>query len=249
MKKGVIIFLFIIFLIIILAIGTLILIIRENLIKNNENYKGELATSKQQQNLSIFVLPAIPIITIISPENKPYSTNIILLNYSVTNEADSIWYNLDNGMNITINSPLQLTTTKGSHTLYLYANNSYGTTIKNISFFVNLSVEPTQPPSGRGSGGGGDRTGKAEPQENITTPQETFPNTTEQEIPKNITKKPGETPKTSREIITKFLIRLIFLALLMLLIIILIARIKRKLKKRKQKKKEKNILKPNFSYI
>jgi hypothetical protein len=144
---------------IILAIGTLI--IKENLIKNNKNYKGELATNKQQQNLSIFVLPAIPIITIISPENITYSTNTILLNYSIKNTLNSIWYNLNNEINITIDSPLQFTTIEGSHTLYLYANNSYGTATKNISFFVNLTAESTTTPEegnkggGGGSGGGG----------------------------------------------------------------------------------------------
>lgn len=157
-KKSTRIFLFIIILIIILAIGTLI--IKENLIKNNKNYKGELATNKQQQNLSIFVLPAIPIITIISPENITYSTNTILLNYSIKNTPDSIWYNLDNTINITIISPIYFVTTHGSHTLYLYANNTQGTASKSMSFSLDLTPTPQNPPQ---STGGGSRTTKEIP--------------------------------------------------------------------------------------
>lgn len=234
MKKSAIIFLFIIILAIIIAIGTLI--IKENLIQSNKDYKGELTTSKQPQNLSIFVLPTIPIITIISPENTTYSTSTILLDYSVTNKVNFIWYNLDNGMNITIDSPLQFTTTKGNHTLYLYANNSYGIATKSIIFFVNLTAEPTTPSEESGGSGGGSGGGIIE---NITTPQPSS-SITEQETPKDMTKSPEETPRTSKEIIIKFLISLLFLSLLIFLIIILITRIKRKLKKESKRKNRKS---------
>jgi hypothetical protein len=236
MKKSVRTFLFIISLIIIITIG---FPITKNLIKNNKIYEGELSeASPQPQNLSIFVLPATPIISIISPENKTYSTNTILLNYSITNDIDFIWYNLDNGINITINSPKSFDAAEGTNTLYLYANNSQGVSFKSIIFSVE--IESIQPPAnGGGSGGGGGS--KTEPLENITTPQENSKNiinTTEKETPKNITEteNPKETPKSSGLITIIFLISLLFLILLILLIIILITRIKKKLRKEIKRK-------------
>jgi len=169
-KKSTIILLFIIFLIIILAITTPT--IKENLIKNNEDYKGELDSSKPQ-NISIFVLPAIPIISIISPENITYTTNTILLNYSIKNTLNPIWYNLDNTMNITITSPLELTATQGSHILYLYANNTYDTSVKIISFFVDLTT-PTTPPQPKNNEGNRNIITPAEGIENITTCKKSF---------------------------------------------------------------------------
>ena len=202
MKKEIIILLLAI---LILILG---LIILENFEKNSE-YKGELGeASPRPQNLSVYVIPAIPILTIISPENITYSTSTILLNYSVTNEAESIWYNLDNGINTTINSPAYFSATEGSHILYLYANNSQGASFKSITFSVKIE---TQPPSVKNRGGVG-----------ITE------NETEQEIPKNTTENTEETPTISKWIIIKFVISLLFLILLFLLVIFLIARIKRK---------------------
>ena len=232
MKKRVIFFIIIIILIMIFVV----LVIQPSLIKNYGDFKGFLATSRRV-SLTVSPSPAIPIISIISPENTTYSTNTILLNYSITNEADSIWYNLDNGGNITINSPIFFDAAEGSHILYLYANNSQGTSVKSVIF--SIKIEIAQPPSGGGGGGGGgsggNKTGQQE--ENITESKEPSSNVTEQETPKNITKNPEETPRTPGGIIIKFLISLLFLVLLMLLVIILIAAIKRKLKKTRQKKK------------
>jgi len=235
-KKSVIIFLFIILLIIIISTGALTI---RNLTYDNNDYEGELAESKQQQNLSIFVLPTIPIISITSPENKTYSTNMILLNYSIANKADFIWYNLDNEINITIDSPLQFTATQESHTLYLYANNSEGTSVKSITF--SIKIETIQQPSGEGGGGGskgggtGNKTGQQE--ENITTSKEPSPNFTKQETPKNMTENQEETPRTTKQITINFLISWFFLILLITLVIILITIIKRKRDRKKRKAK------------
>lgn len=117
--------------------------------------------AQQPTDVSIFVLPGAPIIYIHSPENKTYYETSILLNYSIKNPLDNAWYSLDLSNNISLgnlsDNSLTFTTTQGSHTLYLFANNSYGTTKENTSFTV-LSQEP--PPSsssgsGGGSGGGG----------------------------------------------------------------------------------------------
>ena len=135
-----------------------------------DDYGGELAESKQQQNLSIFVLPSVPILTIISPEEKTYSAASILLNYSTKNAIDSIWYNLDNGENITLTSLLYFTASEGSHILYLYANNSEGLGAANISFSVHVGTIT----NGNGAPGGPGGAGKEPKQEENTTCQESW---------------------------------------------------------------------------
>ena len=95
--------------------------------------------SAQATNVSIFIMPAeLPTLTITSPENKTYIINTsLLLNYTATNE-DKVWYNLDNLENTTITSFVYFNTSQGSHTLYLYANNTDGNiTSRNITFIAN----------------------------------------------------------------------------------------------------------------
>ncbi len=232
MKKRVIIFIAVI---IITVIGALF--INKSFIEDSQDYlKGILETGKPQ-NISVFVLPAIPILTIISPENITYSTLTILLNYSAKN-AETVWYNLDSIENITITSPLYFNISEGPHILHLYAKNSLGESAKSVIF--SIKIEISQPPFGGSEGGGGGGGGGAEPlEENITTPQETQKNATGQETPENRTQKPEEKPTSTREITIKFLISLLFLVLLIILVILLIVIIKRKLKKEKQKKKKK----------
>ena len=101
---------------------------------------GEAVTGKALYSnlaLNITVTLPTPVLEIISPENETYLTNeSILINYSSTN-ADELWYNLDLGSNITLTEPVYLNVSQGFHILYIYANNSYGLTIKNISFVAN----------------------------------------------------------------------------------------------------------------
>jgi len=117
-----------------------ILILALPLIKSD--ITGDTVTGKasaQPTNVSVFILPATaPTLTIISPENKTYLTNIsLLLNYSSSN-ADYIWYSLDSSSNTTITSFLYFNTSQGEHTIFLYANNSAGNIASsNISFVAN----------------------------------------------------------------------------------------------------------------
>jgi len=93
----------------------------------------------QSTNVSIFVNPALPILTIASPKNETYLKNTsILLDYT-TSLSDNEWYNFDHGNNITISSAIYFNISQGSHTLYLFANNSQGTTTKNVTFVANLT--------------------------------------------------------------------------------------------------------------
>ena len=81
----------------------------------------------------------LPNLTIIKPENETYiTTKNLLLNYIASYE-DYVLYNIDNTANTTITGNTTFNTTETQHTLYLYANNTLGTTSKNATFFVNTT--------------------------------------------------------------------------------------------------------------
>ncbi len=123
---------------------------------------GEAITGKvadYNTNVSVFVEPGPPIIFLLSPQNKTYYSTQILVNYSIENNASSVWYNLDNTENITLTNSSQnsfyITTALGSHLLTIYANSSKGNSSVS-SFFEVSSVEtPTTTSSSGSSGGGG----------------------------------------------------------------------------------------------
>jgi hypothetical protein len=108
-----------------------------------QSITGEAVTGKALQSslaLNITVSLPIPVISIISPKNATYLINeSLLVNYSSVN-ADSLWYNLDLGSNITLNGPFYINVSQGPHTLYIYGNNTYQLTIENVSFVANSSL-------------------------------------------------------------------------------------------------------------
>ncbi|MEK6842163.1 MAG: hypothetical protein AABX91_03375 [Nanoarchaeota archaeon] len=78
-----------------------------------------------------------PTLSISEPSNGTYITRINLpLNFTALN-ALGVWYNLDSGSNTTITGNTTFNTTNGLHTLYLFANNTYGNSSANITFTVN----------------------------------------------------------------------------------------------------------------
>ncbi len=122
--------------------------------------------ASQPQNVSIFVMPGPPVINIYSPQNTNYTNTSVLLNYSISNNFSFSWYNLDDSGNASLpnstNYSTLLTTSLGSHILYLYANNSQGLSFSRVDF--NVLSQSTQPPSsgssgGSGGGGGGSSSG------------------------------------------------------------------------------------------
>ncbi|MEN7981865.1 MAG: hypothetical protein ABFQ65_00265 [Nanoarchaeota archaeon] len=99
----------------------------------NDTLNNQNSTETRAINL---ILPSL---TIYKPKNKTYVANTsLLLDYSATN-TDTVWYNIDSVQNITIDSDTYFNTSGGSHTLYLYANNSNGVISKNVTFFINLT--------------------------------------------------------------------------------------------------------------
>lgn len=102
-----------------------------------ETITGEASAQSLALNITV-IANQPPALTIITPKNETYLNNeSILLSYSATNE-DFVWYDIDlAGDNITITDSIYFSTSQGGHTLYLYANNTYGTTTRNITFTVN----------------------------------------------------------------------------------------------------------------
>ncbi len=104
---------------------------------NNKNITGQATT--QETSLNITVFQVTPTLTISSPKNETYlSADNILLNFTSL-YADNFLYNLDNSVNSSLSSTTNFNTTLGSHTLYLYANNSNATISKNVTFYINNS--------------------------------------------------------------------------------------------------------------
>jgi len=100
-------------------------------IAQTKTLTGEIISGKATQTVSINVTvianTSAPSLTINKPKNQTYIRhNNLELDYSASNE-NSVWYNLDLGANITITGDIKFNTTNGTHTLYLYAKNSYGT--------------------------------------------------------------------------------------------------------------------------
>src|SRR3989338_4358397 len=99
----------------ILGTGTMIILV-ENKVTGESviNIIGKLITGKSpfgEFNVSVFVLPALPTITIVTPENMTYSYAgvqdyyILGLNATANFEADTWWYRLvDSTRNAVINS-------------------------------------------------------------------------------------------------------------------------------------------------
>ncbi|MBI3623583.1 hypothetical protein HY212_05915 [Candidatus Pacearchaeota archaeon] len=125
---------------------------------------GEAITGKASEgptDVSVFVLPGPPIIYLDSPKNTTYAGTSFLLNYSIRNNVDYVWYRLDNGQNISLgnltDNVLSIISALGTHSIYLYANNSLGETSKNVSFILSQqsSSSSSSSSSGGGSSGGG----------------------------------------------------------------------------------------------
>lgn len=113
--------------------------------------------SESPTNVAVFVQQGPPILYIYSPENTTYQGTDFLLNYSIRNDLNQSWYNLDNGLNISLGNltgnSLSFTTNLGNHALNLYANNSLGESSRKV--FFTVSEQSSQPPPGNGGGGGG----------------------------------------------------------------------------------------------
>jgi len=83
-----------------------------------------------------------PKITVLSPENKIYTTNNVPLVCAV--DKSTIWmaYQIDNGKNVTITGNSTLTLSDGKHNMTVYAADSnYNNGASNTVYFSNFAVD------------------------------------------------------------------------------------------------------------
>src|SRR3989338_4937659 len=98
------------------------------------------ALAVAESNVGITVnISGPPFLEIIRPENGTYITNNIPLQYLVSSESNLI-YNLNLINNVTITNQNYFSAPSGGNTFYLYANNSYGITLKNVTFTVDPAI-------------------------------------------------------------------------------------------------------------
>jgi len=80
-----------------------------------------------------------PILVINSPLNITYFSNESL-SLNVSHNADYLWYNIDGGVNISFNGLTYFNVSEGSHTVYVFGNNSDGESGENVTFNINSSI-------------------------------------------------------------------------------------------------------------
>jgi len=85
-----------------------------------------------------------PIITIISPENKTYSVNILPLTFTVDEMTIWMGYSLDGQANVTITGNTTLPDlSDGSHYVAVYANDTFGNMGQSTVYFMVDTIPPT----------------------------------------------------------------------------------------------------------
>ncbi len=106
--------------------------------------------------LAVNVDIGAPKIYIDSPLNQTYTTTSLELNFTIIeSNLDKTYYNLDNGANTTITGNTSFTTTVGSHTLKLFANDTVGNLNSSSVTFVVTRTDAGGEAAGGGGGGGG----------------------------------------------------------------------------------------------
>lgn len=94
----------------------------------------------------------VPVITLVSPENKTYNTSAVILKALFDKPIDTAWIVLDNGaaQNFANNVSEILVNlsslSEGAHNLYVYANNSLGAESYSSVFFTT-NTTATNPPA------------------------------------------------------------------------------------------------------
>lgn len=138
MKRGVLFFL-----LILISLGGIIFAVEENGTITGNAITGETVTGEATEgSVSLTVTVLAPVfLELLHPKNNTYfSSRNVPLNFTVRSQ-DAIWYSLDSEANITINnSVIKFNFSEGSHTIFLYGNNTYsGIVSRNVTFFVNSS--------------------------------------------------------------------------------------------------------------
>jgi parallel beta-helix repeat protein len=82
-----------------------------------------------------------PTVSVISPENKTYTTGDVPLAFTVNEETSKLVYSLDGRTNVTVTGNGTLpSVSNGTHTLVLYAQNSFGDTSASGIVYFTVSL-------------------------------------------------------------------------------------------------------------
>ncbi len=99
---------------------------------------GEVITGEavlDNVNFSVMVVN-FAALNVVSPKNETYLWNRVFLDYLVS-YSDFLWYNVDDGPNVSISSPVELFLNAGPHVINLYAQNPYGIAHKDVFFSLD----------------------------------------------------------------------------------------------------------------
>lgn len=114
-----------------------LIVIIINPASTEKSITGEATSSNLAVTVNIITLPTL---VIDKPRNETYFINESLKLRIITN-AENYWYNLNNEINKTLNSKeAYINAPSGGHTIYVFANNSAGTTKENVTFAVSNGI-------------------------------------------------------------------------------------------------------------
>ncbi len=112
----------------------------------NANYSANQVGIRLYVNVTPAPDSTAPVVSIVSPsDGSTFGTNISLaLNYSIVEDnLQSCWYRIDSGNNISLSNCLNITfnTSAGSHTVFVYANDTNGNVgTGNSSFSIQIGA-------------------------------------------------------------------------------------------------------------
>ncbi len=129
-----------------MCIGLLIVLLSMHIVSAENTNATNSLTGKaitQVVDVSVQVVVGQPYISVYSPKNLTYIKDLNLLLNISANNYQKLWYNLDNGTNITLSNKIAYFNATGiqkNHTLFLFANNTEGVVIKkSVNFAVNVT--------------------------------------------------------------------------------------------------------------
>ncbi len=104
---------------------------------------AQIFSPSEGSNVSVVVDADAPFITIISPSAITYTSQAIPLTYTIVEASlDSIWYAINDGPNTTLTDSTTLSLPVGTHTVHVFANDSFGRVGQaSISFTIIESEE------------------------------------------------------------------------------------------------------------
>lgn len=103
-------------------------------------FDGEKWLNVNEQYIPVGYGAVPPVLTVLSPENKTYTSNNVQLVLSVNRPTTWMGYSLDGLANVTVTGDIELLDlSEGAHSIIVYANDTFGNVVSsdNVSFSVD----------------------------------------------------------------------------------------------------------------